>query len=53
MNVIIKDVDKTDKIELKVPVDIYSRVVGYFQPIRQWNAGKKAEFKDRKYLKYK
>ncbi|MCK4982575.1 MAG: hypothetical protein KAS17_06605 [Victivallaceae bacterium] len=28
--------------------EIYSRVVGYFRPVAQWNAGKKEEFKDRK-----
>ena len=31
----------------KVPVLIYSRVCGYFQPVSQWNNGKRAEFKDR------
>jgi len=36
------------KKELKVPVEVYSRVVGYFRPINQWNKGKKEEFKDRK-----
>ena len=35
-------------IEMKVPVECYSRVSGYFRPIRQWNAGKKQEFRDRK-----
>jgi anaerobic ribonucleoside-triphosphate reductase len=28
--------------------EIYSRVVGYFRPVAQWNTGKKEEFKDRK-----
>ncbi len=28
--------------------EIYSRVVGYLRPIRQWNKGKQAEFADRK-----
>ena len=27
--------------------EVYSRVVGYFRPIRNWNAGKKEEFFDR------
>jgi len=31
----------------QIPVDTYSRVVGYFQPIRQWNRGKKQEFSER------
>lgn len=28
--------------------EIYSRVVGYIRPVKQWNAGKQSEFKDRK-----
>ncbi|AVP87797.1 nrdD anaerobic ribonucleoside-triphosphate reductase [Candidatus Phycorickettsia trachydisci] len=28
--------------------EVYSRVVGYIRPIKQWNDGKKAEFKKRK-----
>jgi len=27
--------------------EVYSRIVGYFRPIRQWNNGKKEEFRDR------
>ena len=34
-----------------VPCEIYSRVVGYFRPVSQWNPGKRAEFWDR--LPYK
>jgi ribonucleoside-triphosphate reductase len=30
------------------PTEIYSRVVGYFRPVQNWNEGKKAEFKERK-----
>jgi len=30
------------------PCEIWSRVVGYIRPIRQWNKGKLKEFKDRK-----
>ena len=26
---------------------VYSRVVGYLQPVRLWNAGKQQEFRDR------
>jgi len=29
-------------------VECYSRVVGFFRPVRQYNKGKKAEFKDRR-----
>ena len=32
----------------KIPCEIYSRVVGYFRPLSQWNRGKQAEFWDRK-----
>lgn len=32
----------------KVPTEIYSRVVGYYRPVSQWNKGKVAEFKERK-----
>ena len=32
----------------KIPCEIYSRVVGYFRPVSQWNPGKQQEFKDRK-----
>jgi len=35
-------------VEKKVPVECYSRVVGYFRPVEQWNKGKQEEFKDRK-----
>jgi hypothetical protein len=31
--------------------EIYSRVVGYFRPIQQWNKGKQEEFKNRKPFK--
>jgi hypothetical protein len=33
--------------EKKVPVEVYSRVVGYFRPVNQWNKGKQEEFYDR------
>ncbi len=36
------------KKELKVPVEVYSRVVGYFRPTNQWNKGKQEEFRERK-----
>jgi ribonucleoside-triphosphate reductase len=31
--------------------EVYSRVVGYLRPVKQWNKGKKAEFSMRKTLK--
>lgn len=32
---------------LKVPVECYSRVVGYLRPVQGWNVGKKQEWLDR------
>lgn len=37
-----------EKKRLVVPVEVYSRVVGYFRPVNQWNKGKKEEFTERK-----
>lgn len=31
--------------------EVYSRVVGYFRPVKQWNKGKQEEFKDRREFK--
>ena len=33
--------------ELKMPCEVYSRVVGYYRPVRNFNNGKKEEFEDR------
>ena len=33
---------------LKIPAEIYSRVVGYYRPVQQWNKGKQQEFAHRK-----
>jgi anaerobic ribonucleoside-triphosphate reductase len=39
--------EQKNKIK-KVPVEVYSRVVGYFRPLNQWNKGKREEFAERK-----
>ncbi|MCK4667299.1 ribonucleoside triphosphate reductase [Candidatus Dependentiae bacterium] len=39
--------------ECGVESEVYSRVVGYFRPVKNWNKGKKEEFKDRKYYQFK
>jgi hypothetical protein len=31
--------------------EVYSRVVGYLRPVKQWNVGKKAEYGERKNFK--
>jgi len=33
--------------------EVYSRVVGYLRPVRQWNRGKQKEFEDRKMFNIK
>lgn len=33
--------------KLVVPTEIYSRVVGYYRPVQNWNLGKKQEFTER------
>ena len=38
----IADCDK------RVPCNVYSRIVGYLTDVRDWNAGKRQEFRDRK-----
>lgn len=35
------------------PCEIWSRVMGYFRPLSEFNKGKKAEFLERKYFKEK
>ena len=31
----------------RTPCEVYSRVVGYLRPTKQWNMGKQQEFEDR------
>lgn len=33
-----------------IPAEVYSRVSGYYRPVRQWNISKRTEFSERKYL---
>ena len=35
-------------MSVKIPTEIYSRVVGYYRPVQQWNKGKQEEFEMRK-----
>jgi anaerobic ribonucleoside-triphosphate reductase len=34
--------------EVKVPCEVYSRIVGYLRPIQNWNEAKQQEFANRK-----
>ena len=35
-----------------IPCEVYSRVVGYYRPVQNWNDGKKEEFRERKYITF-
>lgn len=37
--------------KLKIQTEVYSRVVGYFRPVNQWNKGKEEEFEERQTMK--
>ncbi|MDD5606471.1 MAG: ribonucleoside triphosphate reductase [Candidatus Pacebacteria bacterium] len=39
------------KCTIEQPCEVYSRIVGYLRPIKQWNDGKKQEFKERRSYK--
>jgi ribonucleoside-triphosphate reductase len=38
---------KSNPLPCNERTEVYSRVVGYFRPVQNWNEGKKAEFSDR------
>ena len=40
---------ETESKTIKIPTEVFSRVSGYFRPVKQWNKGKQEEFKDRVY----
>ena len=33
---------------VRVPCEVYSRVVGYLRPVQNWHRGKQQEFRERK-----
>lgn len=41
------------KDEERTRCEIWSRVMGYYRPVKFWNAGKRQEFEDRKDFKFK
>ncbi len=41
------------KCTIKQPCEVYSRVVGYLRPVKQWNKGKQEEFNQRREFKIK
>ena len=42
--------DKQNALEAlkRMPCEVYSRIVGYLRPVRDWNRGKQQEFAERK-----
>jgi anaerobic ribonucleoside-triphosphate reductase len=36
-----------------IECEVYSRVSGYFRPVNGWNIGKKQEFEDRRFMKFR
>jgi len=48
-----KDLKATSRIGKKVPCEVYSRIVGYYRPVTNWNLGKQREFRERKTFKLK
>lgn len=43
---------RKDEIESqRTKCEVYSRVVGYLRPVKQWNKGKQQEFSDREMFK--
>jgi anaerobic ribonucleoside-triphosphate reductase len=46
----MSDKKKTKKV-IVVHCEVYSRVVGYYRPVKEWNVGKREEFKERKDFK--
>jgi len=38
---------ESNEVVLRVPVECYSRIVGYLRPIQNWNTAKQQEFHDR------
>ncbi len=41
---------KTEQKEakVKIPCEVYSRIVGYLRPVQNWHQGKQQEFSERK-----
>lgn len=45
----VKGIDRGTRIKA-VKTEVYSRVVGYYRPVQDWNRGKKEEFDQREYV---
>ena len=49
----IEKPETSSAADTEIECEIYSRISGYYRPVKQYNKGKKSEFADRKYLKYR
>lgn len=38
------------KQNIKIPVEVFTRTVGYYAPVKNTNPGKKEEISERKYI---
>ena len=47
----MKSESETKNKRCTAKTEVYSRVVGFFRPVQQWNQGKKEEYKDRQTYK--
>jgi hypothetical protein len=41
-------VGESPEQEVKIPCEVYSRIVGYLRPVQNWHEGKRQEFRERK-----
>ena len=40
-------VEEKQETRLRIPCEIYSRIVGYLRPVDAWNDGKRQEYAER------
>ena len=45
------DAETHELVTLRVPCEVYSRIVGYLRPVQNWNEAKQHEFSHRKVFK--
>jgi anaerobic ribonucleoside-triphosphate reductase len=45
----MSDNDSADKVKA-IRTEVYSRIVGYYRPVQNWNKGKREEFAQRVYV---
>ncbi len=48
--VISDDSKAAKKVTVVIPCEVFTRVTGFYRPVNQFNAGKKEEFRERKYI---